>query len=85
MSSQMEDWHFPARYDQHYLPDPSSPYWFPHRETMDPQERAAAVLVLLREVMEYAYSTSTFYRTKWDAAGASYSAGNRHSSISAVM
>ena len=39
MSSKMEDWHFPARYDQHYLPDPSSPYWFPHRETMDPQER----------------------------------------------
>ena len=60
----MEDWHFPARYDQHYLPDPSSPYWFPHRETMDPQERDAAVLVRLREVMEYAYSTSTFYRTQ---------------------
>ena len=27
------------------------------------------MLVRLREVMEYAYSTSTFYRTKWDAAG----------------
>ena len=65
----MEEWHFPAGYDQDYLPDPESPYWFPHRETMDPAERDAAVLVRLREVMEYAYSTSNFYRTKWDAAG----------------
>jgi phenylacetate-CoA ligase len=64
----MEEWHFPAGYDQDYLPDPGSPYWFPHRETMDPEERDAAVLVRLREVMEYAYSSSTFYRRKWDAA-----------------
>lgn len=64
----MEQWHFPATYDQDYLPDPDSPYWFPHRETMDPQERDAAVLVRLREVMEYAYATSSFYRRKWDAA-----------------
>ncbi|MDD7939748.1 phenylacetate--CoA ligase family protein [Actinomycetospora lutea] len=63
----MEEWHFPASYDQGYLPDPESPYWFPHRETMDPDERDAAVLVRLREVMEYAYSTSPFYRRKWDA------------------
>ena len=34
-----------------------------------PRERDAAVLVRLREVMEYAYSTSTFYQDKWDAAG----------------
>ena len=63
----MEEWSFPTRYDQDYLPDPESPYWFPVRETMDPDERDAAVLVRLREVMEYAYSTSSFYRTKWDA------------------
>ena len=67
--SQMEEWAFPTRYDQDYLPDPDSPYWFPHRETMDPAERDQAVLVRLREVMEYAYSTSTFYRNKWDAVG----------------
>lgn len=65
----MEEWAFPARYDQDYLPDPDSPYWFPVRETMDPAERDAAVLVRLREVMEYAYANSGFYRTKWDAAG----------------
>lgn len=64
----MEEWRFPARYDQSYLPDPDSPYWFPHRETMDPEERDAAVLVRLREVMEYAYATAPFYRRKWDAA-----------------
>ncbi|WP_433803703.1 phenylacetate--CoA ligase family protein [Actinomycetospora sp. CA-084318] len=65
----MEEWAFPTRYDQDYLPDPDSPYWFPVRETMDPAERDAAVLVRLREVMEYAYANSGFYRTKWDAAG----------------
>lgn len=64
----MEEWRFPARYDQDYLPDPGQPYWFPHRETMDPAERDAAVLVRLREVMEYAYANSPFYRRKWDAA-----------------
>ena len=67
MSTPMEEWHFPARYDQDYLPDPDSPYWFPHRETMDPEERDAAVLARLREVMEYAYATSSFYRRRWDA------------------
>ncbi|WP_285589504.1 AMP-binding protein [Actinomycetospora sp. NBRC 106378] len=65
----MEEWAFPTRYDQDYLPAPDSPYWFPVRETMDPAERDAAVLVRLREVMEYAYANSGFYRTKWDAAG----------------
>ena len=34
------------------------PYWFPVRETMDPEERDAAVLVRLREVMAYAYSSA---------------------------
>lgn len=63
----MEEWHFPPHYDQHYLPAPDQPYWFPHRETMDPAERDAAVLARLREVMEYAYATSPFYRRKWDA------------------
>ncbi|MEU6128429.1 phenylacetate--CoA ligase family protein [Saccharopolyspora sp. NPDC047091] len=67
MSSAMEEWRFPARYDQDYLPDPDQPYWFPHRETMDPQERDAAVLARLREVMAYAYERSPFYRRKWDA------------------
>ena len=69
MSDQMEEWHFPAGYDQSYLPDPDSPYWFPHRETMDPAERDAAVLVRLQEVLRYAYTTSPFYRRKYDAIG----------------
>lgn len=66
---QMEEWHFPAGYDQSYLPDPDSPYWFPYRETMDPQERDTAVLGRLQEVLRYAYDTSPFYRRKYDAAG----------------
>ena len=69
VTAAMEEWHFPATYDQDYLPDPDSPYWFPHRETMDPEARKAAVLVRLREVMRHAYATSPFYRRKWDAAG----------------
>ncbi|MDQ4116829.1 MAG: phenylacetate--CoA ligase family protein [Actinomycetota bacterium] len=65
----MEEWRFPAAYDQDYLPDPESPYWFPYRETMDPAERDAAVLVRLQEVLRYAYQNSPFYRRKYDAAG----------------
>ncbi len=67
----MEQWSFPTTYDPHYLPDPESPYWFPVRETMDPAQRDAAVLLRLREVMRYAHKTSGFYRDKWDAAGLS--------------
>ncbi|ANY09788.1 phenylacetate--CoA ligase [Pseudonocardia sp. HH130630-07] len=65
----MEEWHFPAGYDQGYLPDPDSPYWFPYRETMDPAERDAMVLVRLQEVLRYAYDGSPFYRRKYDEAG----------------
>ena len=36
VTAAMEEWRFPAAYDQDYLPAPDSPYWFPHRETMDP-------------------------------------------------
>ncbi|MGH3492330.1 MAG: phenylacetate--CoA ligase family protein [Sciscionella sp.] len=69
MSSRMEQWSFPACYDEDYLPEPDSPYWFPVRETMDPAERDAAILVRIREVMHHAYATSAFYRGKWDTAG----------------
>ena len=67
----MEEWAFPTTYDNDYLPDEESPYWFPRRETMAPDERDAAVLVRLRDVMRYAYDTSAFYRRKWDDAGVS--------------
>jgi phenylacetate-CoA ligase len=65
----MEAWSFPPAYDDAYMPDPASPYWFPQRETMRPAERDAAIVVRLREVMRYAYATSPFYRKKWDEAG----------------
>ncbi|KJF19151.1 MULTISPECIES: phenylacetate--CoA ligase family protein [unclassified Rhodococcus (in: high G+C Gram-positive bacteria)] len=67
----MEEWSFPTRYNNDYLPNTDSRYWFRHRETMDPQQRAEAVLIRLREVMRYAYRTSDFYRRKWDGAGIS--------------
>lgn len=65
----MEEWAFPAEYDEGYLPPSDSPYWFPERETMDPENRDAAVLERIREVMRYAYDNSGFYRRKWDEAG----------------
>ena len=61
----VEDWSFPPRYDESYRPPPDQPYWFPERETMDPQERDAAILERLREVCAYAYENSPFYRAKW--------------------
>ena len=36
---------------------------------MDPGVRNEKILVRLREVMEYAYETSHFYKKKWDEAG----------------
>jgi phenylacetate-CoA ligase len=61
----VEDWSFPPRYDESYRPPPDQPYWFPHRETMDPQERDARILERLREVCAYAYEHAPFYRAKW--------------------
>ncbi|MBC7596025.1 MAG: phenylacetate--CoA ligase family protein [Kineosporiaceae bacterium] len=65
----MEQWGFPTRYDNEYLPDPRSEFWFPNRETMDPDLRAEVILERIQTVMKYAYANSTFYRKKWDAAG----------------
>ena len=65
----MEFWSYPPRYDDDYLPEPSSRYWFPERETMPAADREAAILERLRQVMEYAYAKAPFYRRKWDAAG----------------
>lgn len=65
----MEFWSFPPKYDPHYRPDPQSRYWFPRRETMDPDERDQAILGRLQEVCRYAYEHSDFYRRKWREAG----------------
>ncbi len=65
----MEDWAFPPAYDEGYLPQAGSRYWFPQRETMHPVEREKAILSRLREVCAYAYQSAPFYRRKWDAGG----------------
>ncbi len=65
----MENWVFPPKFDPDYLPDNSSPYWYPIRETMDPRDREKAVIKRLGEVMRYAYANSSFYKNKWDQAG----------------
>jgi phenylacetate-CoA ligase len=65
----MESWTFPPAYDNDYIPDSSSRYWFPKRETMSSVERESAILVRLKEVCRYAWEHSRFYRVKWAQAG----------------
>lgn len=65
----MEDWSWPPRYDDAYLPPPGQEHWFPERETMDPELRDAAILERIQQVMAYAYAHAPFYRRKWDEAG----------------
>jgi phenylacetate-CoA ligase len=65
----MEQWSFPTRYDEAYLPPADSRYWFPVRETMPAAERERAILTRLQEVCRYAYEHAPFYRRKWDEAG----------------
>lgn len=69
MSARMEQWSWPPSYDDSYMPDPSSRYWFKERETMPAGDREAAILERLREVCAYAYERAPFYRRKWDEAG----------------
>lgn len=69
MPAEMEQWSFPPRYDESYLPRADSRYWFPVRETMAPGDREAAILQRLRDVCAYAYEHAPFYRKKWDDAG----------------
>ena len=65
----MEFWSFPPKYDDSYLPDAGSKYWFPERETMDPGKRDHLILERLKEVTAYAYEHAPFYRSHWDQAG----------------
>jgi phenylacetate-CoA ligase len=65
----MEQWSWPPRYDSSYVPEPDQRYWFPTRETMDPEERERHVLGRLREVMAYAWERAPLYRQKWSQAG----------------
>ncbi len=65
----MEYWSYPPKYDPGYMPEPSSRYWFPVRETMPAGERDTLIAERLRAVMAYAYANAPFYRRKWDEAG----------------
>jgi phenylacetate-CoA ligase len=65
----MESWSFPPRYDDDYLPDRSSRYWFADRETMPVADREVFILHRLKQVCAYAYEHAPFYRRKWDEAG----------------
>jgi phenylacetate-CoA ligase len=61
----MECWSFPPRYDEGYRPPEDQEFWFPERESMDPERREELILARLREVCAYALERSPFYRRKW--------------------
>ena len=65
----MESWSWPSRYDDAYRPQPGQEFWFPRRETMDAEERNAAILARLQLVVAYAWENAPFYRQHWSAAG----------------
>ena len=65
----MESWTFPPCYDEDYLPDGSSRYWFADRETMPAVDRDEFIVRRLKEICAYAYERAPFYRCKWDEAG----------------
>lgn len=65
----MENWSFPARYDEDYFPAPGERYWFKTRETMPAGERERAILERLQIICAYAYEHAPFYKHKWDEAG----------------
>lgn len=69
MPAAMEQWSWPPRYDDSFMPDTGSRYWFPQRETMPQADREAAILKRLQEVCAYAYEHAPFYRRKWNEAG----------------
>src|SRR5438128_950976 len=65
----MEDWSWPPRYDDSYRPPVSQEYWFPRRETMDAEEREAAILARIQQVLAHTWERAPFYRRKWSATG----------------
>jgi phenylacetate-CoA ligase len=65
----MEEWTWLPRYDESYTPPVEQAEWFPRRETMPAEQRDALILRRIREVMDYAWELSPFYRKKWDDAG----------------
>ncbi|MDP9395437.1 MAG: AMP-binding protein [Actinomycetota bacterium] len=64
-----EEWHWPPRYDESYLPPEGQQYWFPQRETMPEGDREKLILRRIQELMAYAWEKSPFYREKWTEAG----------------
>ena len=68
-ATRMEQWSWPPRYDESYVPAAGQQYWWAVRETMPAEEREAAVLERIREVMRWCWERAPFYRRKWSDAG----------------
>lgn len=66
---QPEFWRWPPAYEDGYRPSDGERFWFPARETMDPEARDELILSRIQEIMAYAWDRSPFYRRKWTDAG----------------
>lgn len=66
---EVEQWTWPPRYDESYLPPVGQSNWFPIRETMPSDQRDELILARIQDVMSYAWDNSPFYRRKWEEAG----------------
>ncbi len=64
-----EGWVWPPHYDESYIPPSDQPYWFPQRETMPAGGRERLIVERIRQLMDYAFERSAFYRRKWSDAG----------------
>ncbi len=64
-----EGWTWPPSYDESYRPHDGERHWFRQRETMPAGEREPLLVERIRQLMDYAFERSPFYRRKWSDAG----------------
>ncbi|MCM3566952.1 phenylacetate--CoA ligase family protein [Neobacillus mesonae] len=63
-TSLLQQW--PPKYETNYVPEPNEQYWFKDIETASKEELDELVFFKLKNVMNYAYEKSDFYKRKWD-------------------
>ena len=65
--AKLEYWSWPPKYDNDYSPPIDHEYWYPNRETLEPEAREGLILERIQELMHYAWEASPFYRRKWSS------------------
>jgi phenylacetate-CoA ligase len=62
---------WPPRYRSTYIPDGEQEHWYPEIECANPENRDEIIFQKLRRQIEYAWTCSSFYRSRWERAGVS--------------